>query len=398
MTLIPELREELRTTAVRHARPRRRRRWWFGLAPVVLVAGTTAALAASGVLQIPIGEPAKDPPELTRLAPTPNTEIGTVAVGTERLLAVRAPDPDGGPEWGLQLASTTRGLGCLLPGRVAQGRIGELGDDGRLHPYPRDVVRNPGECALLDRGDRLFHNVARERYSARAVRLGPCSPGATDRRLCTDGPARTLLYGTLGPRAKAVVYRTPDRKLRTLSTVGPEGAYLIVLPAGASDVIRSVPDTHPLDERIVGVHFDGGRTCAGSALRSQETCPIPAYRPLRVERVTQKDVSAKIHARFRQGRRFWNLRVSFRVPRAVTDARTAYSIRISPPGNTGRGTTGWTRRDLKRGERVEQLFSHVNGGGEYRIWVRFHQATDPGQANPLGANGVTVGRLRVKIP
>jgi hypothetical protein len=108
---------------------------------------------------ISIGSPAADPPEIAQLAPKADAGTGVVRPGDARVLGVRAEDPDGGPPWGLQLSSTTRGLGCLIVGRVGGGRIGALGrdgafdNDGRLHPFPRDVALRPDECAPLDAGD-----------------------------------------------------------------------------------------------------------------------------------------------------------------------------------------------------------------------------------------------------
>ena len=72
MTLIPELERELRAMTSR--RRRRRTRWLVGLAPLVVVTGTTAALAASGV--IPIGSPAPDPGAGQHRDPVPGARRG----------------------------------------------------------------------------------------------------------------------------------------------------------------------------------------------------------------------------------------------------------------------------------------------------------------------------------
>ena len=132
--------------------------------------------------------------------------------------------------------------------------------------------------------------------------------------------------------------------------------------------------------------FRDGRTCSGEVLRSANAataCPLPGFRPLVLKPLTHDDVAAKVTAHARQGRRFWNLTVRFRAPVAITDATSAYNVRIGKVG-AGRASTGVTRRNIARGELVTQRFQHVNGGGLYRIKVSYHRAT--------------VGRIRLRIP
>jgi hypothetical protein len=112
---------------------------------------------------------------------------------------------------------------------------------------------------------------------------------------------------------------------------------------------------------------------------------------------THEQVASKVTARVRQGRRFWNMTVRFRAPVAITDATSAYNIRISKQG-TGRASIGVTHQNITRGELVTQRFQHLNGGGTYRIKVSYHRATEPGQWDPSGVGGVTVGRFRLRVP
>ena len=108
--------------------------------PGCLAAGglavTGAALAATGV--IPIG----DPVEPTRVERNPDRGTGVPTDQGGRLLALRVPDPAGGPPWGLRIVDTTRGMQCLQAGRVVGDQLGLLGqdgisgDDGRFHPLP----------------------------------------------------------------------------------------------------------------------------------------------------------------------------------------------------------------------------------------------------------------------
>jgi hypothetical protein len=392
MTLIPELRTELSASI---ARKRRARRWrLFGLAPVVVVATTTAALAAGGVIKI--GSPATDPAAITRYAPKPDTDTGVVLKDTQRVLDLRVEDGDGGPPWGLRISTTTRALGCLLPGRVVSGRIGVFGrygafnDDGKLHPFPKDVLAAQG-CAPLDANGRLFLSVANGSAQASASRTQDCRPRVSQ-TMCAKGTERHLLYGVLGPNAKSVTYTTPAGP-KTVPTVGPEGAYLIVLP---STGVNGGLSRAPSDPTIISIAFRDGSACDGAQLR-ERTCALRGLRPLPVERLTHKDVAAKVTATARHGRRFWNMTVKFRASVAIEDATAAYLVRSFPPGKTGRSATGFTRQNYKRGELVTFRFQHLNGGGEYRIVVKYGRTTEPSTL-PNYAGSPTVGRFRLKIP
>jgi hypothetical protein len=404
MTLIPELRAELAAMTARKVR--RRRRWFFGLTPVALVVTTTAALAAGGVISI--GSPAEDPPALG--VAKPDADTGVVVKGTDRLLSPRAADPDGGPPWGLRLYSTTRRLGCLMPGRVVSGKIGVYGrygafdDDGRLHPFAPDTVGNSfSNCAPLDAGGRLFFSVNDGTLVASASRTERCSPRIGTQGgsgLCAAGTERTVLYGTLGPQAKSVTYTSPTGP-KTIPTSGPEGAYLIVLPSG-KDISGTGPSRYPQAEAITQIAFHNGRTCTRATLESPDVgtaCPLPGFRPLAVKLPTREEIGAPVTATARLGRRFWVLRVKFRARVAVEDATAAYNVRIArTKTERGRSTTGVTHRNIHAGELVEQVFQHVNGGGEYRILVTYNRTAEPGQL-PMGTgNGVTVGRFRLRIP
>jgi hypothetical protein len=82
--------------------------------------------------------------------------------------------------------------------------------------------------------------------------------------------------------------------------------------------------------------------------------------------------------------------VRFLAPVAITDAASAYRIRISKEG-ARRARIGVTHQNFARGELVTQRFQHLDGGGTYRITVSYHRGTEPGQWDPSGGGGVTVG-------
>jgi hypothetical protein len=259
MTLIPELERELERVL-----PPRRRRFSLKLGlglPVLLVAGTTAALAAGGV--IPIGAPAEDPVQPSN----PHTGLGQVTGGSSRVLGVQAADPDGGPPWGMQLVTTSRGLGCLQAGRLVNGRIGVLGrdgafrNDGRFHPFPADGIGHPGTCASLDGAHRLIANVTLGGIAASASPHAECMPpqftsGVPKSKLCDPDSVRILYYGTLGPQAQSIFVGS-----RVIPTTGDDGAYLIVDRIGNSGMGGVGVTPYPTNGPITEIRFKDGSSC-----------------------------------------------------------------------------------------------------------------------------------------
>ena len=191
----------------------------------------TGALAAGGVIQI--GAPAKLPFSLVR-----NSDEGSGALvpGTVRMLPIAALDPAGGPDWGMRVLSTTRGEGCIQIGRLLDGKLGALGqdgafdNDGSFHELPVSAAFDINGCALLDGRGRLFTNVTADERPASAWigtggRLGGCVPasagpyekglrltrrekemGLKPAAICPQADLRNIYYGLLGPEAQSITY------------------------------------------------------------------------------------------------------------------------------------------------------------------------------------------------
>lgn len=194
-----------------------------------------SALAATGVFRTgaPIGD---------EIAPTPDTNEGTVITSTAQLLPVRVPDPRGGPPWGLRILKTTRGLMCLQPGRVVNNRLGAIGEDGAFgddhafHPLSIGFLSGDG-CATEDARGNAFLNEELYGLPANALPIAQhVSPEGCYARphrrsnTCPDSDRRDIYYGLLGPDATTITYATPSGQLATVPTSGGDGAYLIVLP------------------------------------------------------------------------------------------------------------------------------------------------------------------------
>src|SRR5439155_1637813 len=59
--------------------------------------------------------------------------LDRIVPGTTRVLPVRAADPDGGPPWGLRVFRAKSGAFCVQTGRVVNGKLGVLGQEGAFH-------------------------------------------------------------------------------------------------------------------------------------------------------------------------------------------------------------------------------------------------------------------------
>ena len=290
LPILEELRDRLRThfenaTLQPHKEWFVRAHRWRPLAliAVLVLGGTTVALAAAGVFQTgtPVGP---------YIGAQPNAFEGVAVPGSLRLLSLRVADPAGGPPWVLRALRTTRGLECVELGRLVDGKIGVIGedgafsDDGRFHPLSENAFELGFNCGALDaRGHAFTVDVA---YAIPASGLatgrqhGGCTdpqapttrrPRALTRRtprpsgpICPPGSLRDVYFGMLGPDATSVNYTTSSGQLATTPTAGPDGAFLIVLrhtsgrPQGESGGPTLTDySTNP----IRGVSYTDGRSC-----------------------------------------------------------------------------------------------------------------------------------------
>lgn len=160
--------------------------------------------------------------------------MSQVAVGTARLTA-QAADPSGGLRWGLRTVQTGRREACLQIGRVKDGTIGTLGqngaysNDGRFHPIPS---RDSFPCAGTDANNYLFLDVLEQDVPASGPSIhghGGCTANAAPGfPSCGVRELRDIAFGMLGPEAVSVTYSLHGRSVT--EPTGPGGAYIAVLP------------------------------------------------------------------------------------------------------------------------------------------------------------------------
>ncbi len=401
---------------------------------VLLVLALLGALAAGGVIEI--GARAKVPFSVLGNA---HEGTGSLMPGTVHRLPISAPDPAGGPPWGMRELSTNRGTGCLQIGRIVDGKLGALGqdhafdDDGRFHELP--VVPDSDGCELLDGEHRLFANVTADARPASAWigaggRLGGCVPptagpyekglrltpqeraaGARPAAICRQSDLRNIYYGLLGPQAQSITYVFEGQR-HTLATVGPEGAYMFVTRSSPKQLLNfanaGTADVVPVDGPVKEIHYRGGATChltskswIGGRYACTPSLPEPyGYAPVgRVPSAAEAAAAIHVHIGVERFKRR-SLLVSFRVPLAITEGRRAYSIRWREPSMPA-GAYGGTRvdYDVAKGATVTVPIGGLGARGHTITGtVSLQQAVGAGGLEGPGATSVPVGSFSFRVP
>lgn len=337
-------------------------------AALILLIGAAVAIAITGVLA---------PGSAVRLAsrPVPSAGTGVPLPGRTRLL-VQAPDPAGGPTWGMRVVHTTRGLECIQLGRVENGQLGLLGidgafgEDGRFHPLPPDVLGRgrgvqafvtclaPGQHTAMEAGLSLSGAWG---VGGRHARGGAGSPATS----------RWISFGLLGPHAVSVSYPAAGG-VHTLAVEPGAGAYLIALANPRPDLIAGAGGATgegilaPQGAVSLITYRVRGRVCAEPNLyphgprggRRLAHCPRPSGR---IRRPTVRKLHHRIGVR-----RLANgdVVVTFTAPYPVTSATDQYSVQIP---YTCRGDFAGIplERDVRAGEvvhmRVRRAFASACG-------------------------------------
>jgi hypothetical protein len=453
MTYLPELRQAIldaarrqnedaaAATAPGRSRPSFSRRGRpLALLAVLVLAGTTGALAAAGVFRT--GTPVGPQPAY---APVSNQGFGTERPGSMRVLALRVADPGGGAPWGLGVFQTTRGVACPVAGRVSNGRLGVLGidhafaDDGRFHPLLAsasiDVACLPPDARghLFLTGEGGIVNASGDAAPAAAMAQRPhCDlPGEHDWGLrCPQSALRALYFGFLGPDARSVSYTFRGvRHVEALS--GPDGGYLVVLPAPPGSAVGRNANLGGFKPGpTLYASYADGRTCVVQNVREvsgPRSCALVGYvqaplqLPTRAAVATPAHVS--YHARLRYGGpaglRAPGLLITFTARVAISDTQSAYAVEAQRP-NTAACRTAFARANAAGGGSLpleQDTIQTITAGqtvsivlplrplcsGRYTGRLYFYRDTSPFNALPLpfpvrDRRVVTVAPFAVDVP
>ena len=227
---------------------RRSRHWWRrGRFLVPAVAAALVLVGAGGVALLEQGSPL---PAAYVLPANPETGLGRPEAASLTPLPIRVADPEGGPSWAMRVIHTTRGLVCLQAGRLVNGQLGGLGSgyafhaDGRFHPFLAEDAIGTDACPAVG-GERVAFLpgqpviVPANALPLAGENVAPADqvhcdlPGQEDWGVrCPQSELRQVAMGLLGPDASSIAVSSGGSSF-TVKPYGPEGAYLIVLPAQA---------------------------------------------------------------------------------------------------------------------------------------------------------------------
>lgn len=223
-----------------------------GLAAVLV--GLVIVTPAVGAVTHWYGIGATDHPT----SPPYAADFGNAIPRTGRLLALRVPDPRGGPAWGVKYVKTQHGS-CEVDGRVEDGKLGTLGldgywyDDHLFHPIPNNWVG--GGCESPRTQGFGFGEIDQSgnlpNQSGSPTR--GCNPSSPVKE-CPPGSQRLIMSGNFGPDVATITYREPNGSTRIEHT-GLNGAFLLIFPANT---------------RTCRMYFNGRMT------KSQECVPSPS--------------------------------------------------------------------------------------------------------------------------
>ncbi|MGO9900010.1 MAG: hypothetical protein ACLP0J_10020 [Solirubrobacteraceae bacterium] len=419
---IDRLGAELTRAASAEPQSSRRARWrprWLRsmpprpllVVPALAVLGTGAALTAGILLTgTPVGP---------QVAPTPTAGYEAANPATTTLLPLHVADPAGGLPWGLRTVRTTRDDVCLQVGRLADGTIGALGEDGsfgndqRFHPFS-DNYQDPEGCVPLDADGHGFTNAVIWGLPTSAMAGGGCLADFSRRRLirCPTHDTRDVYFGLLGPDAASITYVSAGRQTVSEPTVGSDGAYLIVTPArrgeeqGDGSGFTALLKTGP----IQAVTYHDGHTCRPTTVSA---CALVGFVAPNAPHLTPAALASPIHVREIPARsstppqRLFKITYTARV--AVTSTASFYYISLFfPPNPNSSGchqiaTGSPTTADIRAGQQLvdtEPVLASCHG--IIRGLVRYHPASaihsGAPEPDPTDPGDITVGRFSLRFP
>jgi hypothetical protein len=377
MTYLPQLRDQL----VSVPEPARRRRRWpvlltfLGVGPLV----AAGALAATGVIGA---------------NPDPKHGVGAPITSSARLLDLRVPDPAGGPPWGLRTVRTTRGTTCVQAGRVVDGRLGALGQDGTFKPVAATTF--PGQCVADDAAGNAFVGISEATTTSGPLAPPSCGIGRSSRPPCPANAQRRVLYGLLGPEATAIVYRDHGT-LRKLAVTAPEGAYLIVLASQPKQGGMSIGKMPSVGYTVRRIDYRDAPSCRGTGTGRPANCPLVGFAPTGAPQ--PKAVRRPLDVRVRDNR----VEVSFRAPVAIRDASASYSAIVRferGEGCKGVGAMTATDHNYAAGDLVTLSAGLLDCKGKVRGTVFYSPGGAHGGGAPVAPgdpDNLTVGTFTTQL-
>jgi hypothetical protein len=406
-------------------RPRRSRRVSL-FAAIALGVLLLAAAAFAATQLIGVGAPVRASRQQHRAS---STGIGVPVSGVRsshgsaRRLSISVPDPAGGLPWGMRIVRTTRGLVCIQIGRLLDGKLGilgedgEFGDDGLFHELPASVL-DSGTCSepshyVLYDATALPAAAAMPGPHLSCWYPGTIRPAGADQPFCSVRDERDVVFGVLGPNAVSVTYRAHGG-LHTVPVSGAHGAYLIVSPqttlstpqngslSSSSFPLGHFPIAYQPSVITALVFRINGRLCqTGTAplVGGPPACTMSKHRPLPAGPVPHTKVALAAH----EVAGGYDLDLQFAAPVAVRNADTAYAVEYTLPQNNGCGAKGTAglpiERDLARGQLVRlTIFIGRQPGCHGTIHGHVIFGSQPDALSGPTYDETTIGRFSFTLP
>lgn len=288
---------------------------------------------------------------------------------TVRLHDARAPDPDGGPAWGVRTFRTVHGDRCVQVGRVVDDKLGFIGFDRVFHELPVlaristcDIPQRPGPP--IPDGARIVFEGLLPPVSTRVLdeqgfsrRFG-CNAGVhrgppADRSItpCDDNRFRFVAGGLVQDDVRALeLRRVPATEPPRRVPVPSDGSFVYVLRGG-----------DPAGGRVGAV--DGqGRVLPIVRVSRGIRVPTghPHRRALRITRPAVTPATGPAQATFA---------LRWRVPMSARSRFGGWTYRIDGPGGpscTVRLATAFHEPAGGRGKRPEVFEPDPSGSGRSR--------------------------------
>ncbi len=402
------------------------------LVAILLGALLLAAAALAATQIVGFGAPVTASRTPGRERPSVSTGIGIPVASTKptlasaQPLAISVPDPGGGLSWGMRIVRTTRGLVCLQIGRLLDGRLGVLGqdgefdDDGLFHELPAAVL-DPGTCIPPTAWTILSDSgvpAAGALQSPTTSCLAPWERARPSGSMpCPMNDERLVAFGVLGPHAVSVSYQVHGQ-LRTIATAGRLGAYLVVLRV-PPELAHNVPALGGKEGLLGGFPIGAGRSEVVSRLvfrfdghlcqtgfDHQPDGPPECTSSIASAAVLVPKIPHGLHPRVAlRARRVpggYDLQITFTAPAAVTNASTAYGVQVTRPSGSACGRGGiWGQsieRDVAHGQILHVTEFVPQPPGCHRVVQG--QVILGGQSGALRLLGrdETIGRFSFTLP
>jgi hypothetical protein len=413
--------------AARKLEPRRPRR--VQLVAIIALGALLLAAAAFGATQIiGFGAPVAPAHAPGREHVSRTTGVGLPVASGEgspasaQPLAIFVPDPRGGLPWGMRVVRTTRGLLCPQIGRLLDGRLGVLGqdgefnDDGLFHELPASVLE-PNTCITPSAWSILSEVGVPAAGALQSPATSCVAPWLRASRSsaprCPAGDERLIGFGLLGPDAVSVSYMA-DGRLHTVATAGRLGAYLVVLPVpaklaqnvpalgGKGGLLGGFPIGAGRGEVVARLMFRfDGRLCQ-TGFDREPGGPPQCTTQLAAQRMLTPTIPHGLHTpvalRARRAPGGYELQLAFTAPAAVRNASIAYGVQVTRPSSPACGRGGiWGQsieRDIARGQRLHvSEFVPQPPGCHGIVSGRVVLGAQPVAASTLGSRDETIGRF-----